>query len=67
MSSELPLKADIAQDNRHVSRVPETDIRYSITTSATRHGSDVDSQHAETIKFCFKVACFESASSAFGP
>jgi hypothetical protein len=40
---------------------------YSITTSATRHGSDVGSQHAETIKFCFKVACFESASIAFGP
>ena len=41
-------------------------LAYSITTSATRHGSDVGSQHAETIKFCFKVAYFESASSAFG-
>src|SRR5229473_2956429 len=30
-------------------------LAYSITTSATRHGSDVGSQHAETIKFCFKV------------
>jgi hypothetical protein len=38
-------------------------IAYSITTSATRHGSDVGSQHAETIK----VAYFKSASSAFVP
>jgi hypothetical protein len=42
-------------------------LAYSITTSATRHDSDVGSQHAETIKFCFKVAYFESASSAYGP
>jgi hypothetical protein len=45
----------------------EHPLAYSITTSATRHGSDVGSQHAETIKFYFKVAYFESASSAFGP
>jgi hypothetical protein len=37
----------------------------SITSSATRHDSDVGSQYAETIKFCFGVAYFESASGAF--
>jgi len=37
----------------------------SITSSATRHDSDVGSQYAETIKFCFRVAYFESASGAF--
>jgi hypothetical protein len=53
-----------ASENLHRSGHP---LAYSITTSATRHGSDVGSQHAETIEFCFKVAYFESASSAFGP
>jgi hypothetical protein len=30
MSSELPLKADIAQNNLHVSKVPTTEVAFSL-------------------------------------
>jgi hypothetical protein len=69
----LPMSAlhritDSSRTASHVRKVPKRKSSlHSITSSATRHGSDVGSQHAETNKFCFKVAYFESASSAFDP
>src|SRR5712664_1655673 len=73
MSSELPLKADIAQHSRHASNVPTPDMPcYSITSSArvsSVGGTMMPSAFAvfKLITSSYLVGCSTGRSAGFAP